>query len=86
MGLNKTESDMSRMTSTQFGASQIEGVKGAINPSLKGTVITTDESGRQFTLYSFRWLILSVFACSMMVTGLMMVGFSPVSSSIAAIY
>jgi hypothetical protein len=79
MGLNKTESDMSRMTSTQFGASNTEGLKGEINKSLKGTTITTDESGRKYTLYTFRWLIQSLFACSMMVTGLMMVGFSPVS-------
>lgn len=51
-----------------------------------GTTITTDESGRQYTLYSFRWIIQSLFALSMAMTGFLMVGFSPVSDYVAKMY
>ncbi len=51
-----------------------------------GTSITTDESGRQYTLYNFRWILQSLFALSMAMTGFLMVGFSPVSDYIAKMY
>ncbi len=50
------------------------------------TSLTPPETGKQYTLYSFRWVMQAFFTVSTIVSGFLMVGFSPISETIAKIY
>jgi predicted MFS family arabinose efflux permease len=50
------------------------------------TTLSASEIGKKYTLYPFRWLMQAFFTVSMIVSGFLMVGFSPISNTIAKIY
>ena len=50
------------------------------------TNLSVNEDGKQYTLYYFRWLMQAFLTASMIASGFLMVGFSPISETIAKIY
>ena len=81
--LNKTEiTKSSRLMSSQ--------VNSALEPANTSPMLSTNfsatENGKQYTLYPFRWLMQAFLTASTIASGFLMVGFSPVSETIAKIY
>ena len=60
-------------------------LSGKPSPILS-TNMSASEIGKQYTLYSFRWVMQAFFTLSMIVSGFLMVGFSPITNTIAKIY
>jgi hypothetical protein len=68
-------------------SSQVNSSLEPAKPSpMLSTTLSATEIGKQYTLYSFRWLMQAFFTMSMIVSGFLMVGFSPISETIAKIY
>ena len=75
VGLNKTETS-SRMTASEITQDKTS----AATPTGKFKM-----SG-EYRLYNFRWLIQIMFTTCMISSGMMMVGFAPVATTISKIY
>jgi hypothetical protein len=82
-GLNKTEiSVSSRLVSSQSNST----LEPAKHSPMLSTTLSASEIVKKYTLYPFRWLMQAFFTVSMIVSGFLMVGFSPISNTIAKIY
>ena len=79
--LNKTESDRSSNMNSLLEKESAAPKSG----QLKSTDASSGQTS-EFKLYPCRWMLQFFFACCMISSGFLMVGFSPISNTIAAIY
>ena len=88
VGLNKT--DVSSFTNGSNLHNSI-GLSGEITSAApksgqKKSTITTGANGQQYILYPFRWALQVMVTMAMVVSGFLMVGFSPIANTVAKIY
>jgi hypothetical protein len=61
-----------------------KGDKVSVTPKTKK--LATSGPNGEYKLYPYRWSIQSFFSMCMVMSGFLMVGFSPISSSVAKIF
>ena len=81
MALNKTET-----TSMSISQMHISGSLLSPNLDKASAAPPSGSSEKKYKLYPFRWVMQLFVLSTMIVSGFLMVGFSPIASTIAKIY